>query len=274
LRCETRLEAKSSRSVAPRNPATDSNLMAKLGSTVLQFDSLTSTNDCAREFAQSGGNEGIAILALQQTGGRGRHGRSWSSPPGSGLYVSLILRPEIRPADSAVITLAAAVAVKETLEEVFAVQSDIKWPNDVLARGKKICGILVESALEANKLLYAIMGIGVNLSQSEFPDELKDIATSLLIECGQSAQPSDFFEQLAPRLEKRYRQAIAEPATVLALWEASSSYARDCAVRIDAPDGVIEGITRGITASGALRVEMSEGGVREIVSGEVKLRKG
>jgi BirA family biotin operon repressor/biotin-[acetyl-CoA-carboxylase] ligase len=240
---------------------------------VLRYDSLPSTNDLAREMAQSGESEGVAIVASQQTAGRGRQGRSWVSPPGLGLYVSLILRPSIEPADSPVIALAAAVAVQEMLEQVYCVASDIKWPNDVLARGRKICGILVESAIEANKLLYAVMGIGVNLGQRDFPGELKETATSLFIESGQAIAPLDFLEQLLVRLDDWYRRAIAEPAAVIARWEASSSYARNCSVRVEAADSIIEGTTRGLTPKGALKVELATGELREVVSGELKLRK-
>ncbi|HKS39561.1 MAG TPA: biotin--[acetyl-CoA-carboxylase] ligase [Blastocatellia bacterium] len=248
--------------------------MTRLGSTVLRFESLPSTNDLAREMAQSGEGEGLVILARQQTAGRGRQGRSWSSPPGEGLYVSLVLRPDITPLNSPVITLAAAVAVAETLEQDYRISSDIKWPNDVLARGRKICGILVESAIEANKLLYAIMGIGVNLGQREFPAELKETATSLLIESEQLVTPDEFLKPLLERLEYWYRQATAQPPEVIARWEAMSSYARNCVVRVESSDSIIEGTTRGLTAKGALVIEMAGGERREIVSGEVKLRKG
>ena len=240
---------------------------------MLRFDSLPSTNDLAREMAQSGESEGTAVLARQQTAGRGRQGRSWASPPGEGLYVSLVLRPGIKPADSPVITLAAAIAVAETLEQDYRIPSDIKWPNDVLARGRKICGILVESAIEASKLLYAVMGIGVNLGQREFPEEIKETATSLLIESGQPVTPDDFLKPLLERLEYWYRQAIVEPSEVIARWEAVSSYAHNCVVRVESSDSIIEGTTRGLTAKGALVIEMGSGERREIVSGEVKLRK-
>jgi BirA family biotin operon repressor/biotin-[acetyl-CoA-carboxylase] ligase len=248
--------------------------MNRLGSTVLRFESLPSTNDLAREMAQSGESEGLVVLARQQTAGRGRQGRSWSSPSGEGLYVSILLRPDIKPADSPVITLAAAVAVAETMGQVYRITPDIKWPNDVLARGRKICGILVESAIEANRLLYAVMGIGVNLNQREFPEEIKETATSLLIESGQSVTPDDFLKQLLDRLECWYRQATAKPSDVIARWEAMSSYAHNCTVRVECSDSIIEGTTRGLTARGALVVEMASGERREIVSGEVKLRKG
>jgi BirA family biotin operon repressor/biotin-[acetyl-CoA-carboxylase] ligase len=248
--------------------------MNRLGSTALRFDSLPCTNDLAWELAESGESEGIAVIAREQTAGRGRQGRAWSSPPGAGLYVSLILRPRVQLAASPIIALSAAIAVQETLEQVYRVPSDIKWPNDVLARGRKICGILVEAAIEADKMLYAVMGIGVNLGQSEFPDELKETATSLLIECGQSVTPDEFLERLLDGLDYRYRQAIAEPQAVIARWKELSSFACGCPVRVEAPGGVIEGTTRGITETGALIVELQNGERREIVSGEVKLRKG
>src|ERR1044072_2935280 len=192
--------------------------MNRLGSTVLRFESLPSTNDLAREMAQSGEAEGLVILARQQTAGRGRQGSTRSSPPGERLYVSLVLRPDITPLDSPVITLAAAVAVAEPLEQDYRISSDIKWPNDVLARGRKICGILVEAAIEVDKMLYAVMGIGVNLGQSEFPDELKETATSLLIECGQSVTPDEFMERLLDRLDYWYRRAIAATQAIIDRW--------------------------------------------------------
>ena len=240
----------------------------------MRFESLPSTNDLAREMAQSGEGEGTAVVARQQTAGRGRQGRSWSSPPGHGLYVSLVLRPNIKPADSPMIALAAAIAVAETLEQDYLIPSDIKWPNDVLARGRKICGILVESATEAEKLLYAIMGIGVNLGQREFTEELKETATSLLIESGQQVMPDEFLKPLLERLEYWYRQATAQPSEVITRWEAMSSYAHNCVVRVEGSDSIIEGTTRGLTAKGALVIETASGHRREIVSGEVRLRKG
>src|SRR5262245_32770011 len=145
--------------------------MTKLGTTVLRYESLPSTNDLAREMAAKGADEGLAILALAQTCGRGRLGRSWTSPHGDGLYLSLILRPKIEPLFSTVITLAAAVAVAQTLSEDFNLPVDIKWPNDVLVRGKKICGILLENAIEGSRLEYGVLGIGVNLMQRRFPEE-------------------------------------------------------------------------------------------------------
>jgi len=247
--------------------------MARLGSTILRFETVSSTNDVARDLAASGKPEGLCIIAREQTAGRGRQGHSWSSPPGEGLYLSLILRPEIRASESAVITLAAAVAVAETLKLDFQLSVDIKWPNDILASGRKICGILVESAIESGRLQYAVMGIGVNVAQLYFPGELGLTATSLSLETGRTLSPEDLLKPLLKRLQYWCTSATAKPGPVIARWEELSSYARDCAVRVDSADGSIEGVTRGLTPKGALNIELSNGETREIVSGEVSLRR-
>lgn len=246
--------------------------MTNLGSTIHRFERVSSTNDVARELAAAGAAEGTCVMAREQAAGRGRQGRSWSSPPGEGLYMSLILRPGMRPAESAVLTLAAAVAVAETLTRDFGIQADIKWPNDVLLSGRKVCGILVESAIEKDRLQYAVMGIGVNVAQRDFPNEIAPTATSLHIETGRELAPDDFAKPLLERLGAWYEIAVSEPAKVFARWEELSSYARGCAVRVESSDWSIEGITRGLTEAGALIVELANGEKREVFSGEVKLR--
>jgi BirA family biotin operon repressor/biotin-[acetyl-CoA-carboxylase] ligase len=222
--------------------------------------------------AASGAEEGVAIIAYEQTAGRGRQGRSWSSPPGEGLYLSVILRPELAPGRAAIITLAAAVAVAETLALDFNIPADIKWPNDVLASGKKICGILVESAIEGGEIAHAVIGIGVNLGQREFPEEIKNTATSMLLESNRRVMPDQFAGPLLERLDAWYRAAVQSPSEVLARWEQLSSYARGREVRVFSGGVTIEGVTRGITGAGALVLELGNGERREIVSGEVSLR--
>lgn len=249
--------------------------MAKLGSEVLRFDSLPSTNDRARDLAAAGSAEGTAVIARRQTSGRGRMGRSWSSPSGEGLYLSIILRPEVEPANSSVITLAAAVAVAETLSLDYGAAADIKWPNDVLVEGRKICGILVESAIEGDRVQHAILGIGINLSQEQFPEEIRHTATSLLIETGRRVSADEIATHLFERLELWYRASLANPVKVLGRWEELASCARSCDVRITSFESVIEGVTRGLSERGGLMLESSDGEIREIVSGEVSLvRRG
>lgn len=247
-------------------------MTTKLGTPLLSFDSVSSTNDVARELAVSGASEGLCVVAREQTAGRGRQGRSWSSPPGEGLYLSLVLRPNVSASSSAVITLAGAVAVAETLRLDFQVPGDIKWPNDVLVRGRKICGILVEAAIEGDRLQYAIMGIGVNIAQRFFPDQIGDEATSVLIETGRLIGTEGFVEAMLPRLEYWYGAAMAGTEQVLARWLELSPSGYNCLVRVESAGESIEGVTRGLTATGALIVELAGGERREIVSGEVKVR--
>lgn len=246
--------------------------MAEFGSNILRYDSISSTNDVARELAVTGAPEGLCVIAREQTAGRGRHGHSWSSPAGEGLYLSLILRPQINPADAAIMTLAAAVGVAETLKLDFNAAVDIKWPNDVLASDRKICGILVESAIQNEQLQYAVIGIGVNIAQRSFPDEISDTATSLLLETGRLVEPEEFARPMLERIEGWYRNVIDHREKVIARWEELSSYARGRRVGVESTAGAIEGVTRGLTSSGALRLETANGETREIVAGEVSLR--
>lgn len=170
------------------------------------------------------------------------------------------------------ITLAAAIAVTETLRLDFQVDGDIKWPNDVLVRGRKICGILVEAAIDGDRLQYAIMGIGVNIAQRSFPAQIVDCATSVLLETGRETLPEDFAGALLPRLETWYEASMLRPDRVIARWEELSSSSHDCLVSIESSDHSLEGVTRGLTPTGALIVELADGQRREIVSGELKVR--
>jgi len=146
--------------------------------------SVGSTNTIAKEMAAKGAKEGTVIIALEQTHGRGRMGRSFYSPKGSGIYLSVILRPKLSIEDSLLITTCAAVAVARAIETVAAVEAQIKWVNDIYLAGKKVCGILTEASLdfESGGLEYAVVGIGINIAAAGFPDEIKDIAGSIFSE--------------------------------------------------------------------------------------------
>jgi BirA family biotin operon repressor/biotin-[acetyl-CoA-carboxylase] ligase len=231
---------------------------------------VSSTNEIAKELAMSGASEDSASSRASD-GGAWTPGSLWSSPRGEG-FLSLILRPQVKVSESALITIAAAIAVAETLRLDFQTDGDIKWPNDILAKGRKICGILVESAVEGDRLQYAIMGIGVNLTQRSFPDQIGDAATSILLETGREISPEDFVEAMLPRLELWYAASLAESDRVIARWGELSSSGYDCLVRVESSDDSVEGLTRGLTATGALIVELANGERREIVSGEVKVR--
>lgn len=245
----------------------------RLGLAVLRLETVSSTNDVARELAASGATEGLCIIAGQQTAGRGRQGRSWASAPGDGLYLSVILRPTVPASNSPVITLAAAVAVAETLISDFKIDAEIKWPNDVLVRGRKICGILVESAIEGNHLSYAVMGIGINILQRAFPDSIGTPATSVFLETGSEVTIKDLIAFLLPKLDRWYRASQSRADDVLAKWQELSPMSRNCRVVVEMPEGNVEGITRGLLPGGALDVELANGVRRAIVAGDVRVRE-
>jgi len=245
----------------------------RMGSKLLRYESLSSTNDLAREMAEAGAEEGLAIIAEAQTAGRGRMGREWRSPRGEGLYLSLVLRPDLDPRSSSIITLCAAVAVAETLSFDLGLPADIKWPNDVLVRGRKICGILAESSIESDRLQHVILGVGINLSQAEFPEDIRQAATSIFIESGKTLACDDLLPLLFERLDHWYRTAVSTPARVISRCEELSSSARSCRVRISTAEGEVEAVTRGIAPSGALVIETPTGATHEVFSGEVTLRR-
>ena len=244
----------------------------KLGSNILRFECVSSTNDVAKDFASSGASEGLCVIAKEQTAGRGRQGRNWSSTAGDGLYLSVVLRPAIKPSDAGVITLASAIAVAETLCLDYETDAEIKWPNDVMVRGRKICGILIESAVQDDKLDYIILGIGVNTGQTSFPEDVSNTATSLWLEKCRTVSPGDFAEALFPRLERWYFESLSDQAAIISRWEKLSPSSQNCRVSVETSDASIEGITQGLTSRGGLMVELANGEKREILAGDIRVK--
>src|SRR5262249_22649422 len=150
----------------------------------------------------------------------------------------------------------------------FGIKTDIKWPNDVLASHRKICGILIESAIEGEEVQFIVLGIGLNLNQEAFDGELANAATSIFLETGRRVGVDEVARPLFERLERWYRVALDRVDPVLFRWEQLSSYAYGRAVRVDGPNGVVEGVTEGLAPSGALKLRLASGEKREIVAGE------
>jgi BirA family transcriptional regulator, biotin operon repressor / biotin---[acetyl-CoA-carboxylase] ligase len=241
--------------------------------TILKYDSIDSTNTAAINQAKRGADEGLCIVAREQTAGRGRHGRTWVSEKDAGLYFSLILRPKIEIRLLPLITLMSAVAVHNAIEKVFQIEGDIKWVNDIHVSGKKICGILAET-VETEKGLAVIVGIGINLKSSNFPPELSDTATSIETETGQTPNLEIFLPELTSFLEKYCDLLYGDPEKIRQEWSARSSYAFGKKVRVTLENETIFGTTRGIEENGGLRLEMETGEVKIIHAGEVEqLRK-
>ncbi len=253
-----------------------------MNTNILTYDAIDSTNTEALKQARSGADEGLCIVARQQTSGRGRHGRVWVSDNDAGLYFSIVLRPKLETKNLPLITLMTGVAVHDTLEE-FGVKPDIKWVNDLLVNEKKICGILAETA-ETTKGLAVVVGIGINIRSSNFPPELADIATSL--EQSGPAAASGSLSIAVPSVEHltqvltnyfgHFYDVLAGengPANIIDEWRKRSSYFTGKSVRVMIQNETVEGTTDGLEENGALRVRQSDGNVTIIQAGDVeKLR--
>ena len=172
------------------------------------FDCVGSTNTIVKQKAAEGAPEGTVVIAQQQTGGKGRLGRSFFSPKDSGLYLSILLRPKLEVSRAVRITTCAALAVCDAIESATGEKPDIKWVNDVYLRGRKVCGILTEASvsMENGGLDYAVLGIGINVTRMEFPPELADIATSIENECGETVSRSRLIAEISNQLEALYGQ--------------------------------------------------------------------
>jgi BirA family biotin operon repressor/biotin-[acetyl-CoA-carboxylase] ligase len=238
------------------------------------FPSIGSTNTHAMNEADAGAPDGSIYVADEQTLGRGRGAHSWSSPPASGLYVSILLRPRIAPADILWLSLSAGLAVQKAIREVTALEADLRWPNDLLFGRKKFCGILTELNAEVTRVRHVVIGIGINVHQPEFPPELRDIATSLAIETGRNWPRQELLVALLQSLDCEVR-ALADSAgaeqyarSMRERLTASSSWIRGKRVRVEEGDG-FTGITDGLDPRGFLLVRTADG-LRTVYSGGVR----
>ena len=237
---------------------------------ILRFESLPSTNVEAARRASEGAPEGLCIIAGEQTAGRGRLERQWVSPKGAGLYFSIILRPQFGQNVWPLLTLLAAVAVHDALLDVYELETDIKWPNDLLFDERKLCGILAET-VDTRMGRAVVLGIGINLKQGSFPVELEGIATSVESAIGQSDDPELIIEPLVGSLVRYYEmlQLADGPEMIVREWSARSSYGSGKRVRIANGEEILEGISRGLERDGALRVETDDEEIRIVRTGDV-----
>src|SRR5689334_12458692 len=236
---------------------------------VLRYESLPSTNTEVARLAAVGAEEGLAVVADEQTAGRGRLQRAWSSPKGAGLYFSILLRPKLEPERWPLITFVAALATGDALFEASNVQTDIKWPNDLLANERKICGILAE-AIETPTGRAVVVGIGINLTNDAFPADLINVATSVVNESGRAAEREAILAALLQALARWYA-LLQEPdgaVKIAAAWSSRSSWATDKLVQVTNGAETLHGYTRGIENDGALRLETAQG-IQLIRAGDV-----
>ncbi len=232
-----------------------------------------STNTIAMEAAAAGASEGSVFLAEQQIAGRGRGNNHWHSAESAGIYCSVIVRPALPPSEVLVLSLAAGLAVRAAVQEIDSgIVADLKWPNDVLIEGKKFCGILTEMNAEATRVRHIVIGIGININQSEFPGDLQQTATSLRAVTGRRWSRVDSCAALLKSLDREYQNLTSNPEAhndILRRFEQQSSMVRGRAVRVE-ENGGFEGVTGGLDPRGFLRVRTGEG-TRIVYSGTVRL---
>ena len=244
-----------------------------LGCLIHWLESTPSTNDVAAHLAEAGAAEGTMVVAEMQTAGRGRHGRSWFSPPGAGLYVSAILRPVTEMMEEAspvtLLTLACGVAIAEAVRAVTGLPARIKWPNDVLVGGRKLAGILAEAALQGGTLQFVVVGFGVNLRQASYPPDIASRVTSIE---GETTRPPDralMLAEIVARIGERYADLRAGRFdAILGAWRQLASLS-NAPVEWDSPSGVVRGRAEDIDRHGALLVRVG-GKLERIVAGEVR----
>lgn len=247
----------------------------RLGRFIHFEESVESTQKIAHKLAYDGMKEGTIVVAEEQISGRGRLDRKWHSPKYTGIWMSVLLRPNLPPPKAPQLTLIAAVAIVQAIEEVTSLHPNIKWPNDILLNGKKIVGILTEMQAEADKINSVIIGIGINVNQQleHFPEELQAIASSLLIESGNTYNRAKLIQVILTKLEKLYDQYLQHGFLPIKLmWE---SYALSIGKQIIARTitGSIKGVAKGITDDGVLMLEDKDGKTHYIHSADIEMEK-
>jgi len=240
------------------------------GKRIYHFFKIDSTNRVALELGHSEESEGAVVLAEEQTAGRGRAGRGWQSDRAAGVYVTLLLRPKISPVQAPLLTMMAGLSARTAIEAQIGTAPDLKWPNDLLLRGKKTGGILTEMHAEPSQVRFVILGIGLNVNQEKFPGELAATATSLRIETGKQQSRLELLVRLLREFESDYNRFLREgPPAVTGKFEAVSSYAQGKRVRVANGKENFSGVTAGLGPEGLLQVKRDDGQLVTVISGDV-----
>ncbi len=228
----------------------------------------SSTNDVVREQAQKGARAGFLVAAARQTAGRGRLGRNWESPQGGGLYVSLLLRPELAVTEAGKLTVLSSVAAVDAVEMVAGLRPQIKWPNDLILKKRKLAGVLIETERKGNRLVFAVIGIGLNVRQEaeDFSPEVRGQATSLHLATGGAYRRADLLVALLQALERRLCQPFDE---VREAW-AASSLTLGQRVTLTTARGRKHGQALGLDESGALLLRTDSGEVEAVTAGDMQ----
>ena len=256
-------------------------LLARLGKTkvigrdIRVFEETTSTNDVIEKLARDGVKEGVVVFAESQTKGRGRLGRKWMSPTHKGLWFSILLRPELTPQETTQLTVASATALRRAIKNVAGISAEIKWPNDLLIGGKEVVGILTEMSAEVDRVRHVILGIGVDVNQdaTEFPVELRKIATSLKIEAGEEICRAELATEILRELDFDYARICGGKfAQVADEWETGClTIGKNVSVQMGWRQ--IRGCAEALDDDGALLVRTEHGHLERVIGGDVTLEK-
>ncbi len=245
-----------------------------VGKNLIYYETVQSTNSLLFELADNNLEDGSVLIADAQTGGKGRLGRNWFSPKGVNLYISVLLRPEVIPQNSAVFTFVASLALAETLDEL-NISCSIKWPNDILIGNKKVAGVLTEMKNDGNSLKFIIIGIGlnINLAKKLIDDNLKDISdfvTSLSIECGRNLKREEIAAKVIKNLDKYYLKFINEGInSIVAEWVTRWGMLNEnVSVKVD--NEILNGIARKVDTYGYLYIEDADGKLNKIIAGDMQ----
>ena len=243
------------------------------GQKIEYYDEIDSTNTKAKELAEKGYPSGTLVVADRQLAGKGRRGRSWESPAGTGIFMTLMIKPDINPNNASMLTLVAAMAVARAIMDVTGALAQIKWPNDIVMNGKKICGILTEMSAQFDYINHIVIGIGVNVHNEEFPEEIAHMASSLMLECdGKKFRRADLIEKMLEYFEQYY-EVFLQTEDLSALEKEYDSMLVNLHKKVRVLDSKepFEGTAMGITKKGELVVDTWSS--RKLVSsGEVSVR--
>ena len=244
-----------------------------MGREVHLFPDVSSTNTLAMEMASKGAPEGTIVLAEAQTGGKGRRGRKWISPRGN-LYLSVVLRPDVPLHKSPVITLMGAVAVASAIRRMYGLKASIKWPNDILISGRKVCGLLTEMSAEQDRVRHIVLGIGIdaNMDLEALPSDVRAQTTTLAVEAGGKIDRTALLRQLLRELDRWYGVFLADERDILAAWR-TLNVTTGNRVAISGAGEVLEGLAQGIDDEGRLIIRLDDGTVRTIAAGDVTIVK-
>ena len=246
-----------------------------IGKRIEVHQAIDSTNNRARELALEGVEEGTLIIAETQLEGRGRLGRNWISPKGKGIWMSLILRPNLPPDQAPRITAIAAVAIRKALNRATGLDIGIKWPNDIIIDGKKVCGILTEMHADIDRIHYVVvgMGINVNMTQKDFPTDISSTATSLRIALNRSLDRRQLIALIMEEIEEVYLKYLENRDFEQILHQCRQySVTLNRSVKVIGRDSTIEGIAIDFDEDGALLVKTHDGNIIKVMSGDVSVR--